>query len=71
MSWDPSVLPLSATITSAEIPRREMAPCAFRTQVSKVSASLRQGSTTLNVRALGADVESAPETAGDGARLVT
>src|SRR5215210_4594032 len=53
---EPSVLPLSATITSPEMPSRARQPSAFLTQISRVSASLRQGSTTLT---------STPETGWD------
>ena len=42
------MLPLSATITSPEIPIRASEVWAFATQLSRVSASFRQGRTTLN-----------------------
>src|SRR5436305_2969405 len=43
---DPSVDPLSATITSPMIPWLRSVSTAFRTQLAIVSASLRQGITT-------------------------
>ena len=48
-SWRlPSVEPLSATTTSPLTPLSEMNWTALRTQVATVSASLRQGMTTVN-----------------------
>src|SRR5579863_2241952 len=46
ISAEPSVEPLSATITSPLIPASRSAAQAFRTQMPKVSASFRQGITT-------------------------
>ena len=46
--WDPSVLPLSATMTSPVTPSSCMARWAFSTQQASVSASLRQGNKTVS-----------------------
>src|SRR5688500_10795830 len=46
MACEPSVLPLSATITSPSIPAASSARSALPTQVATVSASLRHGMTT-------------------------
>src|SRR5690348_13151359 len=46
--WLPSVLPLSATRTSPLIPLSARNPIALRTHVATVSASLRQGMTTVS-----------------------
>src|SRR5262245_25809413 len=46
IACEPSVLPLSAMMTSPAIPPTRRASCAFRMQVSSVSASFRQGITT-------------------------
>src|ERR1700750_2161486 len=46
--WLPSVLPLSATSTSPLIPLSARNPLALRTYVATVSASLRQGMTTVS-----------------------
>ncbi len=46
--WLPSVLPLSATRTSPSIPLSARNPIALRTHVATVSASLRQGMTTVS-----------------------
>src|SRR3954469_8088038 len=43
---EPSVLPLSATMTSPSIPWLAIACCALRMHVASVSASLRHGMTT-------------------------
>src|SRR2546423_11386444 len=56
MTAEPSVLPLSATITSAETPSFSAACCAFWMQRAIVSASFRHGitietSTAARVRA--------------------
>src|SRR5665647_38099 len=48
MSWEPSVLPLSATTTSPATPSSRKLANALRITVSRVSASLRQGRTTLS-----------------------
>lgn len=48
ISTDPSVLPLSAMITSPSIPRWVMLSCAFAIQVLRISSSLRQGMMILN-----------------------
>src|SRR6266571_2313011 len=45
MTAEPSVLPLSATITSAESPSFSAERCAFWMQRAMVSASFRQGMT--------------------------
>src|ERR1700761_4731302 len=41
--WDPSVLPLSATMTSPRMPVRRRKPCALVRHCPSVSASLRHG----------------------------
>src|SRR5580692_8200579 len=46
ISREPSVLPLSATMTSPSIPFSRIARQAFSTQVAMVSASFKQGITT-------------------------
>src|ERR1700734_2579224 len=46
--WLPSVLPLSAIRTSPSIPLSARNPIALRTHVATVSASLRQGMTTVS-----------------------
>src|SRR5215510_10305634 len=46
MAWEPSVLPLSATMISPLMRCSPNARWAFAMQASKVSASLRQGITT-------------------------
>src|SRR5579859_6879100 len=46
--WLPSVLPLSATRTSPLMPLSARKPIALRTHVATVSASLRQGMTTVS-----------------------
>src|SRR5271170_1854147 len=46
--WLPSVLPLSAIRTSPLIPLSVRNPIALRTHVATVSASLRQGMTTVS-----------------------
>ena len=43
---DPSVLPLSATITSPRMPCRSRASSAFLTQMPTVAVSFKQGMTT-------------------------
>src|SRR5665811_1936793 len=48
MSWEPSLLPLSATTTSPATPSSRKLASALRITVSRVSASLRQGRTTLS-----------------------
>src|SRR6266568_685496 len=48
MSREPSVEPLSATITSPAMPNTSSERCALRTQTSSVSASLRHGNTIDN-----------------------
>src|SRR5688572_27069553 len=48
ISREPSVLPLSATRISAEIPLDSMNCLAFRMHVANVSASLRQGMSTVS-----------------------
>src|SRR6266851_4290048 len=47
IAGEPSVLPLSATTTSPAIPACLIAARAFRMHVASVSASLRQGITTV------------------------
>src|SRR5688572_17180160 len=54
-------------MTSPVIPMRASELWAFRTQVSSVSASFRQGSTTLNSTAPIAGTVACSESAGDGA----
>src|SRR5262245_40122520 len=46
IACEPSVLPLSAMMTSPAIPPTRKASCALRMQLSSVSASFRQGITT-------------------------
>ena len=48
MSCEPSLLPLSATIVSPWMPSSRKARFVFSMQVASVSASLRQGMTTLS-----------------------
>ena len=76
MSGEPSVLPLSATITSPARPASRRARMAFSMQVASVSASFRQG-MTMDTSGIGdrvvqsspAGAELAPAGRAEGAGL--
>src|SRR5487761_1168910 len=53
--WEPSVLPLSATMISADNPPLAMALCACLMHLASVSASSRQGITTVTSTAVAVD----------------
>ena len=70
MSWDPSVDPLSATTTSPTTPSVAKERVAFRMQIARVSASLRQGRTTDSSTTAGVDGPGAGLAVGGAAEVV-